>query len=933
MNSVTKKPLQDFNMLIFYNSVLCLHHCRTNNHINLLKELKLVKVKNKVSILFSVALFCGMATIGSEALALEIGDEITAAIPATPAMPATLATLATPAVKITNNDFASGAVIDSTLAEFGEEISARTATQADVDAGVRLGVDNLGALVKINDDIVARKAFDVDVTAGAMLDSTPITKDDIFANDGKYGQFILSGFNTRDGEIHGFLGKTVLERIATEADVIANVTSSGTLVKLDDVVFGGVATTASMADSPSRTATADELAAGDAWVTADDITIVPEGVARNEAGNIIVTDGHAFVENNAIINTPSVNSVDVDVVAGFDREGVTQVNGVAAVKDQMIASRITSNADVNADVIIFEDGIPRAVTEQDVTNGLIIPARAATAKDVEAGALINGTELEVGDLYYDGYADQADVDAKKTTGNVFVTEGDTILSRAATVEDIAAGVFTGGKLVAIDELIPGAVIVTAADVEAGLKIDGVAAVAGDIIFLAKEATEATEATVANPGSDAVLATANDVYEWVTADIPEDLKAELDGMSQNLSGMEKLTAISAITEKDDAFFAAGKLLSEKDNATFLRSAFGLVSDIKAFDEYNTAVDEVIAGTMTFDEIRTKINPDVGSGTGSVFTGISAVSNSIGSHQMNLIASSGKYGPKKYLAGLDSGKNSGSSSMNTSAWMEGFISDSTMDMRDSVAGYNASTHGVTFGIDTMLANDSIVGFAFSYANIDVDGKSVANSQTDTDQFQGTLYGSVMQDIYFLNASLSYAHGESDTSRATFGGKATGSYGTDIYSMELGAGMPIVNGDMTITPQTTMRYSAISTDAYTEDGNSALDVSVEDMNMLTLKTGVSFEDKIKLSEASIIPKMRLMVDWDILREKAVTTASWVSTGATIVPIDGPKPAAFGGSVGVGFDYATDNGLYVISLDYDMSAKPDYISHAGIAKLRMNF
>ena len=406
------------------------------------------------------------------------------------------------------------------------------------------------------------------------------------------------------------------------------------------------------------------------------------------------------------------------------------------------------------------------------------------------------------------------------------------------------------------------------------------------------------------------------------------------MSQNLSGMEKLAVLSKIIEKENAWFAIhDNPLPKKEYLTLYRTAFGLVSDTEAFNEYVTAVDEVIAGTMTVDEIRTKINPDVSSNTGSVFTGISAVSSSIGSHQMNLISSSGKYGTKKHLAGLDSGKNSGSSSMNTSTWMEAFISDSTMDTRDSVAGYNASTHGATFGIDTMLANDSIVGFAFSYANIDVDGKSIVNSKTDTDQFQGTLYGSVMQDIYFLNGSLSYAHGESDTSRTTFGGKATGSYGTDIYSVELGAGMPIVNGDMTITPQTAIRYSAISTDDYTEDGNSALDVSVEDMNMLTLKTGISFEDKIKFSDASIIPKMRLMVDWDMLREKAVSTASWVSTGATIVPVDGPKPAAFGGSVGLGFDYASDNGLYVISLDYDMSAKPDYISHAGTAKLRMNF
>lgn len=882
-----------------------------------------MKVKKKVSILFSVALFCGMATIGSEALALEIGDEITAAIPATPAMPAMPATLATPAVEAIDTDIASGFIVNSTLAKFGNAIAARKATQADVDASVlhnanfkngdpvKIG-ETIGERIIVTNSVIVGEtgATWADITAGAMIDSNSLTIDDIFANDGKYEQFVLSGFDTETGDDNGLLGSTVLERIAIEADVIANVISSGTIVTLGDEVFAGTIVELNSADeyrgSNGAIVTIDvnDIDSFGFLRTATQADV--DATADNTGDNISFTLGDKILGDGAFVEI------------AYKNPAVGEVG-------EWIGERTAGDADVT-EKVRGDDG-------ELVTAGDEISARFATQNDKDAGAMIDSTVIEDGDLVFNGYADADDVDAKKTTGNVFVTEGDTILSRAATVEDIAAGVFTGGKLVAIDKLIPGAVIVTAADVEAGLEIDGVAVVAGDIIFLAKDAAGATEATPANPGSDAVLATANDVYEWVLSETPEAFKAELDEMSQNLSGMEKLTAISSIMEKDKAFIAAEKTVSIKDSATLMRTAFGLVPDAKAFDEYNTAVDEVIAGTMTVDEIRTKINPDVNSSTGSVFTGISAVSNSIGSHQMNLIASSGKYGTKKHLAGLDSGKNSGSSSMNTSTWMEGFISDSTMDMRDSVAGYNASTHGATFGIDTMLANDSILGFAFSYANIDVNGKSVANSQTDTDQFQGTVYGSVMQDVYFLNGSLSYAHGESDTSRTTFGGEAAGSYGTDIYSLELGAGMPIVNGDMTITPQTTIRYSAISTDAYTEDGNGALDVSVEDMNMLTLKTGVSFEDKIKLSEASIIPKMRLMVDWDILREKAVTTASWVSTGATIVPIDGPKPAAFGGSVGVGFDYATDNGLYVISLDYDMSAKPDYISHAGIAKLRMNF
>ncbi len=920
--------------------------------------------------LYALTMLLGMG-LTTPASALEIGDIITPAIVAgevgtfdrfaTEASgPVIVGDIITEAVlseivkmgaAVEDTDFADGVVINSTIAKVGQQmIHGRTATQADVDAGVRLGELGEKGFAAIGDVISIRKALLADVTAGAMVDSTPLKLSDIFKNGGSISGFVITDSDVDNVLIgnNGIEGNKVFDRIATDADIAANVYTSGTIVSVGDPVFVGVATDVTMNDSVAREATDEEKAAGDAWMTDNTVT----GTVSNAAGQVITVDGHVA----GATEVTDANLIDQEVKEGFFFEAITQVNGVEAVEKQMIAARTASTADFNAKVIIFEDGVPREVTEADVTAELIIPAREATAKDVEAGALIDGTDLVAGDLYFDGYADADDVAAKKTTGNTLVELGDIILSRDATAEDIAAGVHTGGNLVAIGDLIPGAIVVTPANVKAGGQYAGLAAGdiifpgvdVGDIITEAKIAgvddvtdgveigdvigTEERIATAADVKS-AVLATADDVLDFVLADLNETEMAEFNKVSNNLSSDEKLASISLIDEIDQALINSEKTINIEDSTTIIRTSFALAPDTKAFNEYRTAMQGVVVDSMTVDEIRTKINPDAGSGAGSAIAGMNAISGSIGNHQMNLVANSGKYGPKKYLASLDSGLNSGSSSMNTSAWGEAFISDSTMDTRDSVAGYSAGTHGVTVGVDTMLTNDSMLGFAFSYANIDVDGESVSNSRTDTDQFQGTIYGSLMRDIFFINGSLSYAHGDSDTSRDTFGGKATGSYGSDIYSVGLGVGMPITDGDMTFTPQTSVQYSSISTDSYTENGPAALNVSVADMDMLILKTGISFEDSVKLSDAKFIPKMRLLASWDILRESAESTSSWVSTGTTIVPISGPKPSSIGGSVGVGFDYATDDGLYVISLDYDMDAKSDFVSHAGTAKLRVNF
>lgn len=356
--------------------------------------------------------------------------------------------------------------------------------------------------------------------------------------------------------------------------------------------------------------------------------------------------------------------------------------------------------------------------------------------------------------------------------------------------------------------------------------------------------------------------------------------------------------------------------------------------------NTGHIETVLGliktkALTADQFITKSKPDVSGAVSGATAGVNAVGGAIGGHQQSIVVSSNKYGLKKHSLSVSKqlGVSSGDGIRSTGAWMEVFGSTSEMDMRDSIPGYDADASGLVVGIDKTFG-DLMIGAAISVANIDVDGKSIANSTTDSDQYQGTLYGTMMLDSYYISGTLAYAHTSSDTSRIGLDGVVTGSYDTDTYAISLGAGVPIDMGSMAIIPQAVMSYASISPDGYTESGIGALRVNAESMDSFGIKAGVAVVNTFALGSGVVAPQVRLMADWDVTHDKTVVNSSWVGdVDNTVYSTSGAEPGSLGAIIGAGVDYASDDGLYVLSLDYDLSTKSDYTSHAGSVKVRVNF
>ncbi len=696
---------------------------------------------------------------------------------------------------------------------------------------------------------------------------------------------------------------------------------------------------------------------------------VKKGLDHDDVGQTDIDKAHAVINADALASTYTDRK---DLMTDADEEANTDANGdvnIPAVKQAEVDKNVEllkiltyarsesgfdtgtgasdeidlSDEDIDLETmraiielaeaqILVETGVKAGVTQDDIDAAELIVAAGvevtqaavdAAQKIIDAGVMGKVTQSildEAEALLADGVTEevtQEDIDAAQAIVDAGVTEEVT----QAQVDDAQATV-DGGL---IEEVTQADIDDAQAIVDAGV-IEGVTLEQARIMQVLVGSGSSNE----NPTQEE-LETAQAIIDgYVTKYGPDVVQDVID--------------IYTIDGNDvDAFMSITDSSSDEDIAHDKKFvSHGGIDAVKALvntGNVDTALSVLFRldddETLTVKDFIVKSNPDVsGSAAGST-AGVSVVGGAIGGHQQSIVASSGKYGLKKHSLSVSKqlGVSSGGEGRDTGAWMEVFGSASEMDMRDTVPGYNADSSGIVVGVDKTIGN-MMIGAAISVADIDVDGKSSADSRTDSDQYQGTLYGTLMMDSFYVNGSVAYAHASNDTSRTGLAGAVTGSYGTDIYAASLGIGIPVDLGNSSIIPQATLSYASISPDAYTESGVGALHVDIEDMTSFGIKAGVAVINTIVIDGGIIAPKLRLMADWDISREKAVVNSSWVGdVDNTIYSTTGARPASLGAVMGAGVDYASDDGLYVLSLDYDLSTRSNFVSHAGSAKLRVNF
>jgi outer membrane lipase/esterase len=169
-----------------------------------------------------------------------------------------------------------------------------------------------------------------------------------------------------------------------------------------------------------------------------------------------------------------------------------------------------------------------------------------------------------------------------------------------------------------------------------------------------------------------------------------------------------------------------------------------------------------------------------------------------------------------------------------WLGQFGSRDTTSRQN---GYSFTNAGVIAGADYRFTPQLAAGVAFDYthASTDFDTSAISASgqSMDSDLFQGTLYATYsVTNSLFLNGSASIGSGTSASQRhivipsmtalAGVDRMATGSFGTANRSVTIGGGYALPVGDLTLTPTVRVQYLYVSSDGFTENGASGLDLT---------------------------------------------------------------------------------------------------------------
>jgi len=289
-------------------------------------------------------------------------------------------------------------------------------------------------------------------------------------------------------------------------------------------------------------------------------------------------------------------------------------------------------------------------------------------------------------------------------------------------------------------------------------------------------------------------------------------------------------------------------------------------------------------------------------------------------------------------MGSGLSAGDQARDTGYWVQAFGSDIDQGDRGGVAGFDAETKGVTFGVDTKYRSDIRLGAAFSYSATDADTNSSSNN-TDADSYQLSLYASKDDGPWFYDATASYAKNKYDSARfITIGALtriASADFDADQFGLEGTVGREYQYGEDTfLTPYLNVRWARLDVDGFTEEGAGAANQVVKgnDYDALESTLGVSLHKEIMTrSGSTMVPEVHVAWKHEYLDDDLSITSAFTGGGASFAT-EGLDPADDGLNIGASLTVRSKDNLD-FKVTYDYEGRSDFDSHSATATLRYNF
>src|SRR5690606_24556498 len=239
----------------------------------------------------------------------------------------------------------------------------------------------------------------------------------------------------------------------------------------------------------------------------------------------------------------------------------------------------------------------------------------------------------------------------------------------------------------------------------------------------------------------------------------------------------------------------------------------------------------------------------------------------------------------------GMSSGEQPRQPGVWIQHLDSDATQDASGGLNGFDVSSSGIAFGVDSTRDNLTM-GVAYSLLETDVTG---LDNKASVDSYGFALYGGWSNGAWFADGAFNYTLSDNESTRTIATSTVRGDYTSLLvgghlnigYSLQLLEGLPVLNGLM-VQPQVGARYSRVDIDAYEESRTSAAARAYDKQTFQVgeLGFGASVAATIGLPYGSLQPNAKLMFFSDLIGDKVSSTSGYVLGNTPMVTYEGAEP-----------------------------------------------
>jgi len=359
----------------------------------------------------------------------------------------------------------------------------------------------------------------------------------------------------------------------------------------------------------------------------------------------------------------------------------------------------------------------------------------------------------------------------------------------------------------------------------------------------------------------------------------DINGVISG-NQNLTSEVVVTDLGALTNNDnDGAFADA--IAQSIGAGGLATV-DLANILFDFDENN------VAG---FQSLLNDLTPSL---SGAV---------TLGAYQ--LVESSQRINRRRFASG------DVSRTLKRGLWVDVVDGSSSQDDNNGIAGFDSDLSGFGIGFDRQF-NRWNLGIAYASTDADVDNNGALNDSVQIDNDQISVYGDYQADKWFIGGLASYSDLDYDLSRSgglPGEGQITGSTSGNLLDLSVNGGYKLIDSDWNVSAISSLSYSSLDVDSFSEVGGLALGIDYADVDRLRSELGLLFSGTSKLSNWTLTPSLKLAWEHDFEGDATAVAAN----------IGGVNFTQLGNqldddlfNVGAALDFSNEKGM-TISISYE--------------------